>query len=76
MAEQLDLIKVVGFKAILEYVEKMDGFEINTTKNTNTLIEVIWYNANGLGSSNVPFGVLFYYMAGRNRISRRYGYDS
>jgi hypothetical protein len=41
MAEQLDLIKVVGFKAILEYVEKMDGFEINTTKNTNTLIEVI-----------------------------------
>jgi len=36
MAERLDPIEVVRFKAILEYVEKMDGFVIKTTKNINT----------------------------------------
>ncbi len=36
MAKQLDPIEVARFKAILEHVEKMDGFVIKTTKNINT----------------------------------------
>lgn len=41
MAEELDPIELARFKAILEYVEKMDGFVIKTTKDINTSIEVI-----------------------------------